>query len=583
LLGDAVVRRLLSDLDLCPANVIYNAGGNFMVLGPQDAEDHARELQGVINQKLLDEFDGDLTLCLASEGVTATELGSEEFADVSWQLKQKIARGKRQRFRKIACDQWEKIYGPQGTGGQRYCAISQKELGEDEAAIPIPDAEAEPDGRAPVMSRQSCGFIGLAEAIGGAESRLMSVSRDEPPPSEINESDDYRLYRSYRLYWRNLLWKVAGGQYDFVKETSEAPEGSHMYTINDTEFLAKGAHGFLFLGNMTPRISAGDIIWFKDTYPHEEPPKREQIIKDFDLMARQAAGIKRVGVLRMDVDDLGRVLIQGLKPRTMVRTSALSQALELFFAGWLNVICQGVQISREMLPEHFQRRATELLYTIYSGGDDLFIVGAWDRIPVLAEHVRHDLAVYAGCNPDIHISGGITLESRRFPLYRAAERAYEALESGAKEYKRPDERKKDALSFLGQTMGWEEWSRPTGEDYGGFRGVPGTVEQLLDLLADGMPRGILLTLQSIYAQYLRDRKRGPEHEAGCQASKQIYYGRWMWLQAYQLSRLIEQYRYRVKDVERRVRELQQGILQPETVCYSGLAARWAEYLTRRED
>jgi hypothetical protein len=29
-------------------------------------------------------------------------------------------------------------------------------------------------------------------------------------------------------------------------------------------------------------------------------------------------------------------------------------------------------------------------------------------------------------------------------------------------------------------------------------------------------------------------------------------------------------------------ELQKSILNPDTVCYSGLAARWTEYLTRKE-
>src|SRR5207248_215937 len=72
----------------------------------------------------------------------------------------------------------------------------------------------------------------------------------------------------------------------------------------------------------------------------------------------------------------------------------------------------------------------DLLYTIYSGGDDLFVVGAWDRLPLLADAVRREFHEYCAHNPALTISAGIAIDDRRFPLYQLDERAAGALALG---------------------------------------------------------------------------------------------------------------------------------------------------------
>jgi CRISPR-associated protein Csm1 len=294
-------------------------------------------------------------------------------------------------------------------------------------------------------------------------------------------------------------------------------------------------------------------------------------------MADDSAGIKRVGVLRMDVDDFGRAMVAGLERRTMALTSALSSALELFFSGWLNRICDQVQRSAEMLPGAFERTAEALLYVIYAGGDDLFIVGTWDRLPPLAERIHHDFAAFAGHNPHLHISAGLTLERRKFPLYRAAERAHDALEDGAKEHTRQQGGDKDAITFLGQTVGWEVFA-PYESAKDPFS-VKSSTRELVGLLDRGIPRSLLQMVQSIYGQFLRDRDRNLERRPTCKPTdEQLYYGRWMWLQAYQIARLRNQH----KEVEAEMKQLQDNLMDLHNVQNSGLAARWAEYLTRKE-
>jgi len=59
LLSDALVRSLICHLSLSWANVIYDAGGNFMVLAPKDVEEVLEEWRLKVNRRLLKHFGGD--------------------------------------------------------------------------------------------------------------------------------------------------------------------------------------------------------------------------------------------------------------------------------------------------------------------------------------------------------------------------------------------------------------------------------------------------------------------------------------------------------------------------------------------
>ena len=215
----------------------------------------------------------------------------------------------------------------------------------------------------------------------------------------------------------------------------------------------------------------------------------------------------------------------------------------------------------------------DLLYVIYAGGDDLFVVGAWDLMPLLAERIQQRFTAYVGGNPYLHISAGITLEDRKFPLYQAADRAGDALDHGAKEMPaRPVdglETAKSAVSLLGASVGWEPGAYPFVKDLAG---------QLVWLTRSrGVPHSLLATLRAIHNRYREDvkeaRKRGLEGE-------KVYYGPWMWRKVYQLSRLGGRYDPEVKEA---IEKLEQEVLVKEKMPYVGLATRWAEYLTRGGD
>lgn len=136
----------------------------------------------------------------------------------------------------------------------------------------------------------------------------------------------------------------------------------------------------------------------------------------FEQLIKKAKGIERLGVLRADVDNLGQAIVAGFdkKYTTLSRTATLSRQLSLFFKYYINDILENGE-SNELLSDSKKRNAT----VVYSGGDDLFIVGAWNDIIELAIDINNTFQKYT--EGTLKISGGIGLYAAGYPISRMAD------------------------------------------------------------------------------------------------------------------------------------------------------------------
>jgi CRISPR-associated protein Csm1 len=293
----------------------------------------------------------------------------------------------------------------------------------------------------------------------------------------------------------------------------------------------------------------------------------------FDQLAeRSTGGVKRWGVLRLDVDNLGQLFETGFRRRqngqaenrlTISRLAGLSFALRLFFEGWL-----------PRLGESGERLA-ERLYVQYAGGDDLFVVGSWDALPEFAAVIRGSFQDFVCHNPYVTLSGGVTLAPEKYPLYQAARDA-ERAEHAAKAFNRPAQAAngrptdKDAFCFLGQVVGWEAFEpvRERAYQLAGWCGDEGQVS-----------RALLQTLLSIHVEHRRGREQALEKKQW--RPGQIYFGPWMWHLAYHLARRIQDKRT-PPEVKEDLAALETEMLaSPANIETIGLAARWAQFLIRK--
>jgi CRISPR-associated protein Csm1 len=151
-----------------------------------------------------------------------------------------------------------------------------------------------------------------------------------------------------------------------------------------------------------------------------------------------------LGVLRMDVDNLGKVFIYGLneKEKSFAAYATLSAQLDWFFSGYLNTI---------------RDRYKDWINILYSGGDDVFAVGRWDKLIEFASEIREKFHQFTSERDDISLSAGLVIVRPKFPISKAADEAGDA-EAMSKKYRKPESTSddKNAFTFFGTTVSWDD-------------------------------------------------------------------------------------------------------------------------------
>ena len=260
------------------------------------------------------------------------------------------------------------------------------------------------------------------------------------------------------------------------------------------------------------------------------------------------AGKTDLGILRMDVDGLGKRFIDGFK--SIAEYSKFSERLVNFFEKGI------AKMQRE--PAY-----KEYLNIIYAGGDDLFIVGRWDKVIDFAERIQQETVREFG-KDGITISGGMVKVHPKFPISKAAELAGDA-EDAAKQFRNGE---KNAFCMLGRTVSWDKE----------FDYVKSFKHQFVTLIDDyGLSRGILhkLMLYASIAEQNKIRRREGKAEDFS----------YVWHISYYLTRYMKRYEQNtaVKDFCRSLRDKELDYKNVRNLELIALAARWAELELRLKD
>jgi len=545
LLNEAVARFLLRKLGLPFLNTLYLGGGNFYLLAPIAAKKTLEELKKEVAKRLIAVHKGDIYFALSAVEVSPFDFIIEEGKPSRWAAKvnelfDKLNRAKERRFAELGPEMHQEVFEPQGEGGlpeeekPRFCQICQEEDGVKE----------DKDGV------RRCELCRSFEELGGEIAFAEWLVLGEVEPEEPGKGPwDYK--RALRLFGM-----VAMPTDRFENAQIKGAERIMAYRLHKSDFLIKPedeverAYGFDFQAKAVPLLA--------------------KKIVSFNEIAEASKGIKRLGILRMDVDNLGRLLSEGLGWRASAsRLATMSFLLGAFFKGWLGEICQEFNESNE-------GEKKGLVYLTYSGGDDLFLVCSWNLAPVLARRIREDFVKFTCDNRNVTISAGIAVVSEKYPVYKGAELAKIALDEEAKEVRRRKDGNlitKDAISFLGKPLGWEE-----------FEKARELKDQVLTLIeGEKLPRGLLTRLFTVYSLYARNERAMIEALRECEVElsdyqKRICYDKWRWRLVYNLARLREAHKKQRESLE----ELRDKLLEggDGLIRLLDLAVRWTEFLTR---
>lgn len=141
--------------------------------------------------------------------------------------------------------------------------------------------------------------------------------------------------------------------------------------------------------------------------------------------------------LKGDVDNLGTIFQKGLKQPNLAKMAALSRQMNQFFSLWLPAICS------EKFPN---------MYTVFSGGDDFFLIGPWLETQQLAGEMQREFKRYVADNPNIHFSAGMVMAKLGIPIPQLGGLAEDALE------KAKGVEGKNAFTIYQQSVPWSKWT-----------------------------------------------------------------------------------------------------------------------------
>ncbi|HOP00448.1 MAG TPA: hypothetical protein PK766_12860, partial [Bacteroidales bacterium] len=160
--------------------------------------------------------------------------------------------------------------------------------------------------------------------------------------------------------------------------------------------------------------------------PGEEPSAGNIIsFRHLAWFAEIRTGTAKIAVMKMDIDNLG-LFFSGLGDFGNVKQA--SQCLEYFFSQHIfNILGNGMKQKTVLseLPGDMTLFRNNI-YIVFSGGDDCFILGAWDAVLEFAVLVRHELRKFtreddldAGSSK-ITMSASVQLYSPAYPVYKFA-------------------------------------------------------------------------------------------------------------------------------------------------------------------
>lgn len=422
LLTDTVVTFLLGRLELFRANVIYNSGGGFYIIAPNTGKVRAalQEAVATIEGALFNTHATSLFLAIDSIEVSRDALqhrNGDDLGKVWGRLFNRKDKKKNARYCTLLQSDYKRFFTPSSDGGDCKVDIVTGE-GFNEG-----EREYSEKGLSP-LRKTTKEQIQLGQALKDFD--VMVVSRGEIGVwsgkmhiQPLNLGIYYYFVKTEDINGDKQQLAQCGQDVTFVVLNDDEAAGSAAALSG----LPANVRRFEFYGGNG--VSRG----LRSTF--------EEMCEGLT-----ADAFERMGILRMDVDNLGHIFQQGIAPErcTLSRMSALSRSFDYFFSGYLNTIWREESPARSFI--------------VYSGGDDLFIVGSWDVTIRLAERIHDDFKRFTCQNPAFSISGGIAITESDFPIIKGAEMSA-GEESNAKNHVCGGA-SKNSLSFMGTALNFDK-------------------------------------------------------------------------------------------------------------------------------
>lgn len=397
LLLEEFIDEYLEQIGLSRANVLYSGGGHFYILAPniEDTKKAIDKLQAKMNRWLMENIGINLYLAIGTAECSANNLMKSEaqgnlFATVNKKLKD----DKTIRYSKDE-DFLEHIF----------------------------NVEKEEN-----TAKKECNIChNLVD-------KLWKYNSDE----EIACEFCLNLYKlGQDILTQDLVFVISGEKIDGGIKIFGKDKDLYMYAVNIEDIdMFKGKILRIYSKNNLLENDLAIRLYLADYSAKNENDE----VMTFDDLAKSSCkidkGIKRLGVLRLDVDDLGIAFSSGfvndkdkiednLRYATLSRYADLSKDISMFFKVAINKICAGDLIGCVDFEEKafnifgIAKAKKRKVNIIYAGGDDLFLVGAWDEVLEVAIDINRAFKQFT--NGKLTLSAGMAMFSPTYPISKMAE------------------------------------------------------------------------------------------------------------------------------------------------------------------
>ncbi|MBC2695029.1 MAG: type III-A CRISPR-associated protein Cas10/Csm1 [Desulfobacteraceae bacterium] len=413
LLCGHTVNRVINSFNLHHINVLINGGGNVKILSskPSNHKELLDNIDRDMNLWLSEEFNGRLNLVLTSVETS----GSDINGDIS-KLLNKISTEsfikKNRKFDSLIQRDELPFVDKENPGFQR-CEICGKDF-----TFQAGQKEAEHEGSL------RCAFCDVLVRLGMIISKTKYIyisEKDINRSSQIKVEDTFYFLSDKKRSDLQCAWVIFEDKQDFHDDlaASENTLFARNYIIKN-EMLPKDVYEQIDEKKKELKVmlkKSEDSIekqWLRDeidSLSDEHPAMLEHL-------ANSSEGAKLIGALRMDADNIGKILYKGFYGNaTLEKVSSFSRNLNYFFKLYLE----------STFKTDTNKQKKRFIHVIYAGGDDLFALGAWNDIAELSLCINKTFGKYTCQNIDLGLSAGFTIHKSKFPVSKMADLSLVAL------------------------------------------------------------------------------------------------------------------------------------------------------------
>jgi len=415
ILPKVIIAKILFENGLTSANTLMDTGGRFILLLPNtdSVKNYLQNFSRILNKWCQKEFYSELTVNMD----WSVELNSEDFFNNGFkqkleQLNHNLEILKLQKLNYKKENVWSNDefvishdYDLLVKDSESLCQTCGKKPANPELALKEENV------------KRVCKSCYAQSEIGEylTKSSIISISYNPiPNDSKIH----FEFFENENTIYVNLADNMKSLMSDPKLISIEKFE-----KVYEKESVIKKS----FIANYVPRFKNDEIDKYKNYYMNQrfsterlnEELGRIKLnrLKTFSDIAippetladpENGKGVHFLAIIKADVDHLGFIFSHGLKEKVSIsRYATLSRMINAFFCGYLD----------KLLEQKFPN-----IYTVYAGGDDLFLIGFWQDVINFAQVLNEKFRHYTCNNPDIHLSAGIELIKPRTPVNKGAEK-----------------------------------------------------------------------------------------------------------------------------------------------------------------